>query len=373
MTMRPLTILLYLLATAGLSATSVRGADLLFRLESLRTGTTFGPFAFQNGALVRTDTGTFQLQVRQGRTFNLVSTANPAAIFGVYELTLGRMIEVGDGVFTIVGIAETAGGAAATTRAPVPASIPVWKGLFFGADVDLFNRTLYDWEIDGIGSGTEETVDRSALALVFGHRCFGARAGVVTGAEWDHTLAGNEDFADATLGDGRGWFISLATRIPVFEDGAWTAHLTGEVGYRQEDYALDYSAVGISGVTTTFSTNVAEGVTNIQPVSVTTNFQFTTFSRDASLTETSIRVGIDLTYARKDWSVYAGVSVYPFIETDLDAGIRIAGETFDIEFERTHPVVVSGGASVTVLGLKWYLEAGVGSASSLRVGLLKEL
>ncbi len=355
-----------------LTGVGAHADEAMFKLEAVRSGTRFGPFAFQTGALVRTDTGTFRIDIRQGHAFNLVSTTDPTAVYGVYELTLGRMIEVGDGVFTIVGLVDPATPPGQPAPAGAARGTGFLHGCFVGARVDLFSRVLYDWKANDLAGGKEENLKRNAISVELGRGYFTARFGLVTGAEWDNTIVGDTaTFANATLTEGRGWFVSLATRVPVFTEGPWQSHITGELAYRQEDYKLGYSTVGISGVTTTFSTNVTAGVTNVQPATVTTNFQFTAFDRDASLTETSLRVGIDLAYVQDAWSAYGGISVYPVLETDLSAGIRTPTATLDIEFERTHPVVVSGGVSADILGLKWYLEGDVGSETTLRAGVRK--
>jgi hypothetical protein len=368
MNLRILAMTLCLLAAVASQAVG----NTLFKLEALRSGTRFGPFAFQNGAPVRTDTGVFRLDLRQGNAFTLVSTADASHVYGVYELTVGRIIEVGDGVFTIVDVVESPVRQPTGLPPATATATDFWKGYFVGAEIDLFSSVIYDWKADGLTDGKAKTLDRNAMALVLGRGVFAAKFGIVTGAEWDHRIVGNAaSFQNATLDQGRGWFVALGTRIPIFQQGHWQAHVTGDVAYRQEDYQLGYSTVSISGVTSTFATNITQGVTNIQPVSVTTNLQFAAIERDASLTETSLRVGVDLVYAREFWSAHAAIHVFPVLETELEAGIRTIEETIDLEFERAHPIVISGGLSADILGVQWSLEGDVGSETTLRVGVRK--
>jgi len=116
----------------------------VFRLEAVHSGTRFGPFSFTEGAEIRVDAGTFRLDILQDRAFRLLQDGAADRTYGVYELTYGRMIEIGDSMYTIVDLKQQALQPAGTTGTTVsqPGAASFWSGVYCGTEVDLLSQTL---------------------------------------------------------------------------------------------------------------------------------------------------------------------------------------------------------------------------------------
>jgi len=338
-----------------------------FRLESIRTKTVIGPFRFNTGFLINTGSGKFKLQVLGKRTFRATGLAT-GRTYGVYELVPGRIIELGDALFTIVDIkyAGEAAQSATEISAAKSASPGATAAIIMGVEMAPFSSTYHDWKIKESESGNSSAIDRKSLALVFRRGNFFCRAGFVMDAEWDETVAGDESkYQNLKIVDGRGWWVSLGGKYPLFREGRWRAEAEGALSYREEEYSLKYGASRLVSVSETVSTNASSGVTT----NILNTYDYSDYKRNADLTETLLSVGASLTYEMPSCWMFAGLTAIPFSDTDLNGSIEVDGAGYEMEFERTHPVMVHAGAGAGILGFRCHLEGRVGSEMAVRIGV----
>ncbi len=342
-----------------------------FKLQAVRTKEVYGPFVFRSDAYLKIESGVFKLKIISGRSFQLMDSGTGDK-FGVYEFVPGRMIDIGNVLYTITDIKSVKPSGARTTAAHKtqvkPSTQSKSNGMAFGIEVDLMNSVKYDWEVNGASGGSEENMERTSAALTFRKNYINARIGLVTSAEWDNTIAGDgSTFENATLGEGTGWFFGLGVEVPVFEEGRWEGSIFGEASYRKEELSLQYGAWEIESIVTSTATN---GATN---VTTTTNYDYTNYDEDATLTEMLVTVGAEISYEAPAWFIYTGLKLLPWSDTSLDATIVSGSTKFDITFERNDPVMAYGGGGFILGGIKCYLEVEGGGETAIRLGLLKEL
>lgn len=358
------------------SAQTQNPSQLIFSLESVRSQSVLGPFRFRTGYLMKTGSGVFKLQVLANRTFKAKGVVTGKS-YGVYELILGRIIELGDAMFTITDIKytktttsrqnkKTAYRRSSSTRkrSVLPATSST---ITVGIEYKPFSSTFYDWKIKGAESGTSTSIDRQSVAVLFSKGKLFCRAGVITEAEWDETVSGSVgSYQNVEITDGSGWWISLGGKYPLFNEGRWRADVDGAVSYRKEKFSLKYGSSHLASVTQTLSTNSTSVVTT----NIVNNYEFTPYERDADLTEILLSVGASLTYETPSWWMYAGLSAEPFSDTDFSSSVSTGdGSNYDVEFERTHPVNAYIGAGRIMLGFRFYLQGRVGSENAVRMGI----
>jgi len=343
-----------------------------FQLQAVLSKETYGPFEFRSGNFVKVESGVFKLQILQDRSFKLVSSDTGEA-YGVYELTPGRIIDVGDVLFTITDIKTppppvgTAGNAAGRQ---VPVSRSMLADTALGLEIELLDAVKYDWAINGAKGENAESVDRNEATLRFRKSFLTGRLGLVTAADWDNTIAGDgSTFENATIEKGAGWLVGLGVDVPIFQDGRWTANVLGEVSYRQETLSLQYGAWEVQSIVSTTTTN--SGASNV--VTTTTNLDFINYDEDATLTETLVTLGASIAYEAPAWFIYAGLKTLPWSDAALDATVVVSDKKFEITFERNDPVMAYGGIGFILAGTKCYVEVEGGGENAVRLGLLKTL
>jgi hypothetical protein len=234
--------------------------------------------------------------------------------------------------------------------------------------VDLINNVKYDWKVNGLQGGSSEDMKRNSLSVMYRKSVVVVNCGMILSSEWDGDIAGSGlDFENAQLKEGSGWFAGIGLRIPVFREGGWRGDLFGDVSYSSEKLSLTYG--GWDSETVVNST-VTNGTTN---VTTTTNYDYRNFDKDATLTETLVTLGAELEYQSRVWFMYGGVKILPWSDTSLDATIINGDSRYEIEFERSDPVMAYGGGGFIVKGIKCYLEVEGGGVSAVRLGIRKEI
>jgi len=341
------------LATAG-------HAQQTFTLRGVRSSQDYGPFMFRHGSLLKLESGVFKLNIlAAGRAFTLLDTETGLE-YGVYELILGRMIDVGEVLFTITRVTAPA---ASFVTDPAPSLL---DNTDFAIELTLLHQTAYDWEING-ESGGDHAVERGSVALKVRKGIGTLKLGLTTDAEWDHTIAGDGvNFENADMTDGTGFFTAIGLRIPVFQEGRWSGLIHGEAFYRREELTLQYGAWEIESITTVTDTNA---LTNA--VSEITNLSYNNNDETATLTETLVSVGIELAYTAPSWFFYTGLRALPWSDTTLDAMITSDDQRFEITFERKDPVMAYGGFGLTIKDIRAYLEVEGGGETAVRLGLAR--
>jgi hypothetical protein len=341
-----------------------------FKLRAVQSHEVYGPFPFKTNARIKVESGIFSLHVISSHTFRLQDTGDKT-IYGVYELVPGRMIDIGNVLFSITDIvtpppanSSTASALALTNRGP-----GFFDDTCISLEVDLQNTINFNWKLDGEAGDSEEKMERRSACLRFRKGYLTTRVGLITSSEWDNTIEGDgETYENATLEEGRGWFVGLGIRVPIFHDGRWSAHGYGEASFHQESLSLTYGSWEVGSITTTTITN---GATNV--VTTTTDLDYVNHDEDATLTETLVMLGAEITYDAPAWFIYAGLKALPWEDTSLDATIEADDKKLDIEFERKDPVMVYGGLGLNVGGIKCFVEGEGGGEVAVRLGLSKEM
>ncbi len=334
-----------------------------FQLKAVRSTQTYGPYAFRSGVTLRLESGIFRLDPHpDGRTFRLIDTA-AGTVYGQYELVTGRIIDIGDVLFTLINVKGSP-----SAPPPPPPAPSILDNTTFGVELSLLNHVAYLWEINGLAGAPERRVERTSAALHARKGLVTLRAGMIPAVEWTHTVEGDgETFENATLTDGSGWFAAVGIGVPVFTDGRWSATLHGEVFYRRETLALRYGAWEIESITSITDTNDSAGGV----VSTTTRLRYNRYDKTAVLAETLVSVDARLSYEAPAWFLYAGLRALPWVDTTLGALVTTDDKRYRISFTRKDPVMGYGGAGFTVQGVKCWLEVEGGGETAVRLGLAK--
>lgn len=343
-------------------------AVMTFELESTTRQTRYGPFRYQPNAVIAVPPGRYRLEIVSGRSFRCINPATKIS-YGVYEFVPGRIIDIGDMLFTIVNIKSrprlmAPGSRKTPDRSGMAAYL---RGMAIGLEFDLLSHTDYDWDIDGASGAAPESIDRNAATFRFRKQVLTARFGLVTAAEWDHTIAGDgATFEQVTLEAGTGWFAGVGMDVPVFREGYWSASLSGEAFYRHEEMTLQYGAWEVESIESTTVTNSGSNV-----VTMTTHYDYVDHDEEATLTETLVILDARLAYKPPAWCLYGGLKALAWADTSLDATIQVEDRRHDIRFERTDSVMGYGGAGFVFAGIRAYVEAEGGGETALRIGLSK--
>jgi hypothetical protein len=281
---RLLTVVVALLI-AGLATSAI--AQQTFSLKGVRSSQDYGPFPFRHGTVIKLESGLFKLNIlADGRAFTLIDTDTKLA-YGVYELVLGRMIDIGEVLFTITEVKAPA----TTTSGNNGKRDSFWNNTEFAIEMSLLHQTAYDWKINDAAGGDHDIM-RSGATLKARKGIVILQLGLITDSEWDHTIIGDgETFENAEMAEGTGFSAALGMRIPVFKEGRWSGRIQGHASYRRESLSLTYGAWELESVTTITDTNA---VTN--SVIVTENLSYNINDESATLTEILVSLGMELAY-----------------------------------------------------------------------------
>jgi len=331
-----------------------------FSLQGLQDHKKYGPYEFVDGGTVKVPSGDFRLKLGDGGGF-ILHPVGGSEKYGVYELVDGRIIDVGGTLYVETDIIKPA----------VSEAVPVQDSSFlddssFGVNFDLISNTKYDWTINDIASGSAE-MRRTSAGCVFSKGYVNARLGLVLASEWDESVDGDGAFDNATLKSGSGWYAGAGIKVPFFQEGGWRGEAFGDFSYRSEELALKYGAWQSE---TTVSTSVTNGITN---TTGTVNYTYKEFDEDATLTETLVTLGAVLNYESRGWFGYGGIKVLAWSDSSLDATVVNGPSRYELEFERSDPVMVYGGGGFVLKGVKCYLEIEGGGENAVRIGLLKDM
>jgi len=345
----------------------------------------YGPFTFKTGATIITDRGLFKLQVLQNRAFRLRASST-GEIFGIYELIPGRIIELADSLYTIVEIKEAHAPAPTPTPTPTVTAPPAThrnqpdttaytttqprKALPDRFRVALewepFGLTYYDWNVQGGDSGTSSPFERQSASILISRNHAYFQLGFVTDAEWDKTLAGDAlSYQDLSIVDGQGWWVALGGSYRIFSEGCWSADVSGEVSYRQEEYTIEYSGNEVVGSSDVVVTNASDEVTT----NTVYDYDFESKESDADFSEFMVMVDARLTYETPDWTLYGGIEGILYSDISFDETVEVDDTFYDLTFERTHPVSGFIGGGFFLAGFRCYAEGRAGSDTSVRLGI----
>ena len=352
-----------------------------FFLEGVRSGRLYGPFPFQTGAQIQLETGNFQLDVLSDAGSFILTELRTGAVFGVYELVPGRIIDAGYQLFTITRI--TTKPLPTDGRMRQPQQDHEQRPAFYESDyrltivADIIHRIAYDWDLDGENVGSAQYLERRGATLALSRGILTLQAGVILDAEWNETVAEPTGrFEEGTLANGTGWKAGISLLVPVFNDGRWSASLGGGLSYQRETFDLEFGqwqTVDFDDNTTTngIDNGVVNGVTNGVPddVSLVAGERFVRQSQSATLTETVLNLNARLDYTAPNWFIFGGLHVEPWSDTDLQATVEIADDRFPLSFSRRHPFSGYAGAGFTYHDVQSYVEVEAGGVNAIRLGV----
>ncbi len=356
-----------------------------FFLEGVRSGRLYGPFRFQTGARIQLDTGDFRLDVLSAAGSFILTEQRSGAVFGVYELVPGRMIDAGYQLFTITRVTRTTmpnrehATSYPSGRSTQQETFYTTSQPFHQADyrvsiiVDLINQIAYDWTLDGEDGGSAKYMERRGATLALSRGILTIAAGVLLDAEWQETFQDpNEAFEEGRLSSGTGWKADLSLLVPVFEDGRWSAAVGGGVSYQRETFDLEYGqweTIDFNDNTTT--NGLPNGTTNAVPSDVTSiaGESFIRQTQSATLSETVVNVTARLDYTAPNWFAFAGLHAEPWSDTDLQATIELDNQRIPLSFSRRHPFSGYVGAGFTYQDVHSYLKFKAGGVNAIRMGV----
>lgn len=385
---------------AGIFASDLMAETRSIRLESVKTGKSYGPFMIRNDAPVVLGDGIYRIDSSNGGKISFRSERS-GSVSGPYEVTMGRIVKVGPDVYTIVDIdvhetpppvpaavdrrvspqpargARSAGGPGlqqAASRQPVhglagtTVGMPERHGRSFmdgvgiAFDVAVFDRVDYTRTLTG-GLGMPDTAmtrNSASAALRTGRLVL--KGGMVFSSEWEDMLSGNGlAFANADLQNGEGWWTEAELRNHLWQSDAWRLDFNVTGSYRRETYDLSYGALQQAG------TVLVEG-TNGSPGTVVQLLELVQTDAETVFTESLLKLGVVLSRAAAHWSGYLGFDVAVYEDAELDTPISTSTVSYDIEFERRDPFSIMAGASVRKLGIHWFADLSVIGEDSLRLG-----
>ena len=359
-----------------------------FFLEGVRSGRLHGPFTFQTGTSIQLETGTFRLDVLSAAGSFILTEQRSGAVFGVYELVPGRIIDAGYQLFTITRIAAqplppgqapmhppaTPGLHAGTSHTPPVVAFP-HSPYRVGVIIDLIHQIAYDWTLDGVNGESARYIERRGATLSLSRGIITLTAGLLADASWQETMwdpLGR--FEQGTLSSGNGWKTGLSLLVPVFADGRWSASIGGGVEYQRETFDLEYGRWEIiNGAPPAVTNGVFNGETNgdmLDEEDPIATERFVRQSQSAILSETILNVTVRLDYTAPNWFAFAGLYAVPWSETDLQGAIQIDDQRIPLSLERRHPFSGYAGVGFTYQDVHSYVEIEAGGINAIRLGVM---
>jgi hypothetical protein len=358
-----------------------------FFLESVRSGRVHGPFPFLSATVVHLETGAFRLDVLSATGSFILTEERSGAVFGVYELVPGRMIDAGYQLFTITRLSTTTlppgqvparptsvpGPNARHSTHTISSVRPFSHSYQAGIVVDLINQVAYKWELEGEDGTSARFMERRGATLAFTRGVLTLTAGLLGDSAWDESI--NDPygrFQETSLSGGTGWSAGMQILVPVFTDNRWSASIGGGIHYQRESYQLEYGTWETVPIQEpVFEPEFSSGLTNGVPDEplLPPEERFVRQTTTATLSETVISLSARLDYVAPTWFMYAGLRALPWTDTDLQANIEIDDLRIPLTFERKDLLSGFAGAGFTYQDLHCFGEFEAGGVNAVRLGV----
>ena len=394
--------LLTTLAIVCLAAAATASDAARFSLEHARTHERFGPFEARDGFIARIGGADYRIGIEGDSSLVFVPLAAPGRRDGPLEFVVGRMVEIGGSFYTLVAPSAvvTASAPADTGPRPVtaavsrraggdskppprPASIvsdidrmsdpvqaapprpvlpPPDPGLRIYMGLEPFHSIPYKWEIGG-KEGKSASLDYFSVGANSVWNGWTLEAALIGGADAGGIAPEGLALDSASLDGGTGWRIGGGYELPMLAEGHWS--FTGAARAYYMNLDVDLSSRALTTVSSALATN-SEGV-------VTSNVakEYKDSKTSTSLSEWGIWLDFGASYRFQEWLFKAGVSIAPYTDTSLDAGIPGgSGVTYKVEPKRKLPL--EGWVGVEWGLDHWRAFGGVtfGADTALRLGAI---
>lgn len=394
------TSLLKVLAFAfAVHAASVFAAGQFF-LADVRNGTTFGPYTLYDGAKIRLGGILYDVSVKGNDRVSFVSAADKSA-YGPFQTVDGRIMRVGGVSYTFgwkdggSASSRTSGksSAKADVKRPVheapiaefaplppkpemiavpepeqqrqvkpldmPALPDASRPLTLAAWLAPLDQMPVEWKIAS-AKGSDSDIKRTTFGLSAALNSWFAETSLSTGVKCDEIIPDGLGISNSAMDDGSGWSIGIGYKRPFLAEGNVVAS-AGLFGRIRQDKG-DLSA-------TTF---VATGEADTNDLGNVYS-KVATSKSSVKITETTLRVDLELAYVEEFWRVFIGVLIQPISDMDVSASIQFADESLKVSATHDDPIAVRVGGWYE-LNDGWSLAADlmIGMESQLRLGVMRE-
>jgi hypothetical protein len=185
-----------------------------------------------------------------------------------------------------------------------------------------------------------------------------AELDLFTGGELDgDLLESGLSVSGATLENGSGWRIEGGYQHNVFWEDGWRVALGGRGSYQRD--TADLTARVLTSAAPTIGTNgVVENPT----------FEFESEVASVEIGEAGLWLDAQLDYVSTRWGVKAAVHWMAISAMDVSGSLVTQDGTYELDAERTHPIVVSAGAHVGGDPWRVFTEIALGSDFIWRFG-----
>lgn len=380
--------------------TGVAVAAERFTLVSIDSDTTAGPYTLFGGAKVRIAGELFELRIGNDERVTFVSVGSQKR-YGPFQPVDGRIMRIADVsyVFRSVGEAERKkvnSGARSSSavsgatpaldptapiatfdplppppeRIAIPAEDPrrtvapldfpalpdatsplAWQ--FWLAPID---STPLKWKIEG-DAGNKTDLERVSLGGAITWNAWLAEVQVSMNEKSGRIVPDGLALSDCSLDGGSGFAFAVGYQRPFVVDGPWVASagLYGRI--RREEADL---SVNLLHETSMIDTNIVGNVVYASDIGSST----------IKISETSLRLNLQLAYETEIWSAMAGVIVQPICEVEVSGDIPNGNSTLSLSAEHDEPLGVRLGVTANAadmfeifgditLGLERYVRVGI--------------
>ena len=397
MTARRLVAAVLSLALCAAAAAHAAGQ---FILVATRGGSVAGPFTLYNGAMVRIDGTLYELRVGSDERVSFVRR-DPPAEYGPYQSVDGRIMRVGDVVYSFAWKGSAAakalvGGAA--QPAPVPAKLPreapiaefapmppkpepihvpepseqrrvaplnlpalpdATKPLSWAAWIAPVDITPLKWKVESAAANKTDYERRSvggALAL----NSWFAEMQLSPAAKAGNIVPDDMSFYGSSIDDGSGWSFTLGYKRPFLSEGGWTASAGVYARYRRDK----------ADVSTTTRQRMESADTNLVD-HVYSTYETRTASLD--IVEKNLGLDLELAYERDPWRAFVAILVQPLSDVSVSGHLPYGGEPLKVKATHDDPIGVRLGGWCEIDG-GWRLSGDLtmGMETLLRLGVARD-
>ncbi len=341
-----------------------------FRLQDMRDRVVYGPYTVKDGASIVVAGEHYRLRSTDDVSLSFV--APNGTVSGPFPLKDGRIIRIGQRAFSVVSPYRAIAPVLAppprrpeerpVVRPPQEPAIPRARSLpkrpALSAYIDILYNTSYDWSVGGFSGNEKLSYQRQGVGVRADYGGWQATLDAFTGGELDgDLLESGLSVSGATLENGSGWRIDGGYQHNVFWEDGWRVALGGRGSY-QRDTADLKARVLTSGLPTVGTNGVAE----------IPQFEFETEVASVEIGEAGLWLDAQLDYVAPNWGVKAAVHWMAISAVDVSGSLATQDGTFELDAERTHPIVVSAGGHVGQDPWRVFTEFALGSDFIWRFG-----
>ena len=355
-----------------------------FYLSETKSHALYGPFTLYDGAKIRVAGTLYSLSVAGDRiTFGGV----PGGPFGPYQTVNGRIMRIGDSMYSFFWKDAVRTQPVAPVRAPEPPiaefdpmppmperiEVPepesrhvepldlpplpdATKPVSWFAWVAPVDNTPIEWKIES-AKGNETDYKRTSLGGGLAINSWFSSLRLSTGGKSGDIVKKGMGVTSSSLSDGTGFALEAGYKRPFLSQNGWVAS-GGIYGMLRRDKA-DLKTRSLIHTSETDTNNV----TNIKSY-------YRTRTSSLKLTEYTLGLDIDLAYVTDFWSAYVGVLIQPLSSLDVSGGLPYGDDDLKLEASHDDPLAARiGGWYEMDAGWRITAEAIFGMETLIRLGV----